>query len=281
MRKTTVSCWAAGLILAGSMVGMLAGEARAADPAGGVGKELQGITKPSGDVTPAFVRPGLVQDVTVKKGDRVSAGQVIARLEDKAEQAELALAKEQAESTAEVEAEQKVLDKDKVDLEQFQTHGGSPSEILDKQLAVEVDKARVVLANEKQKQAGLSYDKTKAELERMKVVSPIDGVVEDILLKQGEAADSGSMKLMRIVQVDPLWVEVPVPILPARTVKLGDEARITFSDKTVRSGKVVNIASVADPASETMTIRIEVPNPDRLSAGEFVVVNFVSGVAAR
>ncbi len=76
------------------------------------------------------------------------------------------------------------------------------------------------------------------------------------------------MKVIRIVKLDPLWLDVPVAFGQAEELKLGDEARITLSNHEVRTGHVIHVAAVAESASETLLVRVEMSNPNQRKAGE-------------
>ncbi len=79
---------------------------------------------------------------------------------------------------------------------------------------------------------------------------------------------------MRIVQTDPLWVDASIPLMQAALIKPGALLDVTFyppDPNTVR-GRVIFVAAVADAASNTLNVRIEVPNPSKRPAGEHVQV---------
>ena len=67
----------------------------------------------------------------------------------------------------------------------------------------------------------------------------------------------------------------------ARTLKLGGPATAEFpnTDGKRVDGKIVFLAAVADAASETRLVRVEVANPSDRPAGERVRVRF-SGAQA-
>ena len=98
------------------------------------------------------------------------------------------------------------------------------------------------------------------------------------MVREGEAAKELE-KILRIVQIDPLWVNVPVPTGQARErLKVDQGAHVVFAneDDSVETlqGKIINIGSVADAASDTLNVRVEVSNPSRRPAGEHVTVIF-------
>lgn len=144
-------------------------------------------------------------------------------------------------------------------------------DVLIKQLTLELSKFE-------QAQAKRKYEETALEVDRMKLRSPIDGRVEKITVKEGEAVQALE-KIVRVVQIDPLWIDVPASLAVAREkLKEGQPAKVFFvnQDGTTREveGRIDRISVVADSASDTLNVRVEVPNPDRRPAGEHVTVSF-------
>src|SRR4051812_47024253 len=94
------------MILAGLL--LCATSAFSADPMPGT--EIQGITKPSQDVTISFTRPGRVAELLVKEGDTVKSNQLVAKQDATEEQAAYDLAEAQAKDTTRTLAQVKVRD---------------------------------------------------------------------------------------------------------------------------------------------------------------------------
>jgi outer membrane protein OmpA-like peptidoglycan-associated protein len=83
-----------------------------------------------------------------------------------------------------------------------------------------------------------------------------------------------------VVKIDPLWIDVPVPLAQAKQLALGQGVSITFpGGGTAKSskGRIIHVSSVADAASDTLRVRIEVANPVGRPAGERVSVKFLEG----
>jgi RND family efflux transporter MFP subunit len=234
----------------------------------------QAVTKPSKDITLSFVRPGRVDKVLVGKGDQVKAGELVAKLDDSEELAALAIDKLMSEDTTEIEAEESVLKQDIIDNDRIQKTPSAQSEKDRAALEIMIAQARIKIAQNKLEQAKLKYQQSLIAVEKLKVTAPISGVIAEEFLKAGESAEGGNMKVMRVVQLDPLWVEVPVPITQARQIKKSDPARVTFDDGKMLSGKVDVVSPVGDSASETLLIRVEVSNPEKIPSGENVFVSF-------
>jgi len=245
-------------------------------------RAIRPFTRPSEDVALAFVRPGLVAKVHVKEGDYVKAGQPLIQLDDQAERKQLAQYKAEADdkiriAAAEAELKQAKVDLDKME-EAYYAGAATPLEYQHAQLDVVIKELTLDLARFQKKQSRLKYEEARAQVDRMRMVSPIDGRVETIAVKKGEAAKELE-KILRIVKIDPLWIDVPVALSEARTkLKEGQAAGVDFDDGQGKvltvEGKIIRIAAVADAASRTLSVRVEAPNPSQRPAGEYVTVRF-------
>jgi RND family efflux transporter MFP subunit len=238
-------------------------------------KGFQAITKPSKDVTISFVHPGRVIKVLAAKGDEVKEGQLLAQQDDAEEQAAKESDRLAAESDIEIKAEEAIRDQKAKDVEKYQKFG-STFEYENAVLELKIEEAKIEVAKLHHDQAKAKFKQSSVLVEKFAILSPISGVVSEEFLKAGESAEGGNTKLVRIVQLDPLWVEVPVPMTVARKLNKGDAAAVTFADGKDRSGKVAVISPTGDAPSGTILVRLEVPNPQKISSGENVFVNFPS-----
>lgn len=234
---------------------------------------IKAITKPSKDVVVSFLRPGRIVEVLAAKGDKVQAGQLIARLDDSEEQAVWAQDKLAADSVIEIEAEKAIAAQKAKDVEKYHSYG-STFEYENAVLELEIEKAKIKVAELHHEQAIAKFKQTTIMVEKLKVLSPVSGIVAEEFLKAGESADGGNMKLVRIVQLDPLWVEVNVPRTRALQLNKGDSATVTFSDGKNHAGKVAVVSPTGDSASMGILVRLEVSNPENTPAGDKVLVTF-------
>lgn len=124
-------------------------------------------------------------------------------------------------------------------------------------------------------QAKRKYQEAIMAVDRMALKSPIDGRIEEIHVETGESVNTLA-EVVRIVQIDPLWVDVHVPIAEANVLSYGKAASVGFPDPNGASieGKIIYIAAVANAASGTLKVRIKVPNKSNRPAGEHVEVTF-------
>jgi RND family efflux transporter MFP subunit len=240
--------------------------------------DVEAITKPSQDVTLSFVHPGLVAQVSVKEGDQVKKDDVVVKQDDRSELALLDQAKAQAEDNTRVEAQKATLDQKKVDAAKFEAafkNGSATSfEVDHAKLDVTIADLSLKLAVVEHAQDQRKYEEAKIHVDEALIRTPISGLVEQTLVKAGESVEQQT-KVIRIVNIDPLWVEVAVPLEVSRTLKEGMEAQVKFNDgKDLQKGKITHVAAVADAASDTRMVRVEVPNGANRPAGERVRVDF-------
>jgi len=201
---------------------------------------IAAITLPSADVTLSFIQPGLISKVLIKEGDKVKAGQML--IQQDLEAAEASLAQK------------------KVDLKRLEWAAGRGSAT-----DLEVEHSR------------LDVKVAQIVVDRMCLKSPIEGTIDKVEVEVGEAID-GLADTVRVVKTDPLWVDVPVPLAQGRTLKPGQSAEVKFPgfEKNISRAKIIYVSTVADAASSTLRVRIEVPNKLNRPAGEHVSITFLA-----
>jgi len=252
--------------------------------AGSLAEGIEAISKASEDITLSFVRPGRVATVLVKEGDSVRAGQVLMEQDNEEAAKLLEKLRAQAENTTGVELY-------KAQLAQKEIEARRQEDLFKKgaTTGTQVERAKVdALTIQKyleqsmfeREQSRLEYEQALVTFDRMRLKSPVDGRVEQLLVHAGEGAD-GLQKVVRVVKTDPLWIDVPVPLAAARDVSAGAKAAVEFpagvawdAARATVEGRVIFVATVADAASDTVTVRVEVPNTTLRPAGEHVRVTF-------
>lgn len=246
------------------------------------GGEIEAVTKPSKDVTLSFVRPGRIAKILVKDGQDVKAGQVLAQQDDAAEQVQLAQLKAQAEDITRIKAAEAQLAQKKVELKKLewaaQRKAVTELEVEQARLGVLISELSLALTRFQRAQDNRKYQEAKIQVARMRLTSPIAGKVEAVRVEAGESVNALA-EVVRVVDIDPLWIEVPVPLKQAKSLKRGRPVRIGHGDgdngdKNAAMGRIIHIASVADAASDTLNVRVELANPSGRPAGERVHVSF-------
>jgi len=248
-----------------------------------VAEPIQHFTRPSDLRQLSFTRPGRIAEVPVKEGDTVKAGDVLMKQDDSIEQKERETLEMLAEDDTRIEFAKLALAKAEVDLEATQfassKEGVSPWELREAELEVKLKAASLSIAELEKRQAQADLARMEIRLKQMQLVSPMDGRVERVVLREGEAADALE-KVILIVQTDPLWVDLPVPVGRTRDLRIGQKARVRYLDESDGDGRppiegvIIHKATMADSASGWLTVRVEFPNPRRRAAGQYVQVEF-------
>lgn len=228
--------------------------------------ELDCLMEPHVVVDVGTDAEGILEALAVDRGDRVREGQVLATLESGVEQAAVALARARAEATAEVQAKQVSLAYGKRREKRFQElYANNAVPELDRDEAqTEAALASLKLreALEKKRLAELELNRAVAALKRRTIRSPVSGVIVDRLAGPGESVEDQAV--LRVAQLDPLNVEVIVPVSLYGTIKEGTPA-LVMPEAPVGGNyrAVVTIVDqVIDAPSGTFGVRLELPNPN-------------------
>ena len=239
------------------------------------------ITTPSADRTLSFVQPGRIVDVNIKEGQSVKSGQVLVQQYDAVEQAKLAQLEAESQNTINIQAGEASLAQKKVDLEKLEKaaalNAATPLEVEHAKLDVTIADLSVKLAVFELEQAQRKYEEAKIQIDNMSLKSPIDGVVEKLEVEVGESVNA-LQDVIRVVQIDPLWIVTPVPLEKAKDLQYEGKTQVIFpgSGEMSIEGKIIFIGAVADAASDTLRVRVQVPNKSNRPAGEHVRVIFAT-----
>ena len=241
------------------------------------GRAVRAITKPSGDRTLYFVLAGRLSEVPFKDGDVLQAEQIVAYLDDRAERARLAQTQAKSDDLTQIKASEASLAQKKVDLKKLtkaaQMLAATELEVEHARLDVRIAELSLDLARFEHDQALRQLHESQIRIDQMRLRTPISGIVAKLHVEEGESVN-GLEEVMRVVQTDPLWVDASIPITQAALIKPGAQLDVTFyapDPNTVR-GRVIFVSPVADAASSTLTVRLEIPNPGKRPAGEHVQV---------
>ncbi len=236
------------------------------------------ITQPSYDGILSFTQPGQIADIPVRQGQSVKSGELLAQQDDEVEATRLERLKAEAQSEIRIRASKARLDQSRVDYKKLkwaaERDAASEFEVDHAKLEVTINELSLELTGFEHRQAQREYEEFRKQVSRMKLTSPIDGVVEKVFVEEGESVNALD-KVVRVVRINPLWIDVPVPMTRARELAVGGKARVVYSGgEEATEGEIIHVASVADSASETLTVRISAANPKGRPAGEHVKVSF-------
>lgn len=212
---------------------------------------------------------GLLDKVHVRRGDKVSKGQLLAALESRAETATTALALYRSEMTAPTKTAQSKIEFAKRKYERRRDmHADNfmpQQERDDAEAEMKLAEAELQQAIENKQMAKLEWQQQSSQLNLRSIRSPFDGVVVDQLLFPGEVVEPSGQKksILKLAQLDPLRVRVILPMSKFGQVRLGTQAVVTPEAPATGgyAGNVKVIDRLVDAASGTFVAFLEIVNP--------------------
>ena len=235
---------------------------------GARGASFECLIQPNQIVEVRSAVQGLIEKVHVQRGDWVKNGQVIVELESSVERSTVASAKYRAEMGGRLKAARERV-------EYATAKAGRATELRkqnfvaaqahdDAQAEMRVAEADLQDAKENQQLAKLDYLHAVDLLNLRILRSPFEGVVMDRMLNPGDLTLYGTetKPILKLAQINPLRVEVVLPIDYYRKLSIGMEADIIPERLGGRHpARVRVIDRVFDAASGTFGVRLELPNP--------------------
>jgi RND family efflux transporter MFP subunit len=218
---------------------------------------LAGRLEPSEDVTLSAQKPGQIVEIAVDKGDAVRRGQVLARLDNR---------------TWEAQRRQAEVERDEAsrELQRYRE--------LDRAGAVSTSDYERVANRLERAEATLSW--SAANVDQCRIVSPVDGRIEDRYRDAGEHAMEGG-EILRVVVTDPMKLVVDVPERDVARLRPGDALAfaVPAAAGAAVTGRVSFVASAADRASNTYRVEalVDAP-PAALKAGMIASARIVRGL---
>lgn len=209
--------------------------------------------------------PGILSRINVDRSDFVEAGEVIAELESGVESASLELARARAALTAEVDLRQVNAAfgqrQKKRTKNLFQRKAISTNDMDERETEARLSQLQLRQARDNQDLAMLERLRAEEILKRRTIKSPIAGVVMERFKVVGEYVED--QPVARVAQIDPLHVEVIVPIEKLGMIRDGMHAEVWSEAVQGKRWQAVveQVDRVADVASGTYGARLTLPNP--------------------
>ncbi len=194
-------------------------------------------------VKEAFISPqvnGQITAIYVQEGDRVNKGQILARLD--------------------TEVTDNTIQEVKTSLELARIVFKKQKELWDQNIGSELDylNAKNGVESLESKLKTLKAQKAMAEL-----IAPINGIVDNILLKVGELASPGR-QFMQVVSLTDLYIKADVSEIYLSKIKKGDTVEVTFPTyPDIKMGvPIARLGNIINPQNRTFIVEVKIKNPD-------------------
>ena len=205
-------------------------------------KSLDCLLEPSLEVKLGSPVDGVIADIRVDRGATVRRGQPLVLLNSQLEAAAVESARGKAE---------------------FARRKSERNDELYKEQLISVQE-RDQLETEA-KLAELELREREAALRQRTITSPIDGIVVDRLMAPGDQISRAVGPILRLMRIDPVYVEVVAPASLFGKVRVGATAQVMvdgLARQKPYTAKVSVIDRVIDAASATFRVRLELRNAD-------------------
>ncbi|MGJ8548907.1 efflux RND transporter periplasmic adaptor subunit [Winogradskyella wichelsiae] len=203
--------------------------------------ELQGnvTTKNLLTITPEY--NGILTNVYVIEGQKVTKGQTLAKIDDGGLSQQLAQLKIQAELAKTTYERQQRL---------WEQNIGSEIQFLQSKSTYQSQQEAVNQLNQ--------------QIAKTTVRAPFSGTIDDIITEQGSVVAAGQSPLMRIVNLDNMYIETEVPERYVSEVTKGKSVSVNIPvlGKTIDT-KIRQAGDFINPANRTFKIEVEIPNKDK------------------
>ncbi len=203
--------------------------------------EIQGnvTTKNLIVITPEY--NGILTNVYVKEGQKVTTGQTLARIDDGGLSQQLAQLQIQADLAKTTYERQKRL--------------------WDQNIGSEIQFLQAKSTSEAQAKA---VSQLQQQITKTVVKAPFSGTIDDIITEQGNVVAAGQSQLMRIINLDDMYIETDVPESYITNVTKGKNVEVEFPvlGKTIHT-KIRQVADFINPANRTFKVEVAVPNTDK------------------
>jgi RND family efflux transporter MFP subunit len=212
---------------------------------------------------------GVIESIAVERGTLLNKGDEIARLASGPERAAVDLARSRAGMEGELKSAQTRVElaekKWKRAEELLKKNFVSANARDEAESEYRLAKEQLRVARENRRLAQLEVKRAEEVLAQRTIRSPVKGVVVDVVLRPGELATSNQKDpIVRVLEIDPLNVELILPVSAFGKIQVGERAQVTLEPPVggTYTAKVEVVDRTVDAASGTFGVRLQLPNPE-------------------
>jgi multidrug efflux pump subunit AcrA (membrane-fusion protein) len=199
---------------------------------------FDGFTQPKHEIMLASDEAGRIASIDVVVGQQVSAGQIVARLENAVQAASLRTAQVQVDMVGEKNAARVELELNELRAEKLRSLAAKnmarPDELRRAEADLKIARARVASMEEQHQLRLAEWERAKVLLDRRLVKAPMNGIVSELFLSPGESVSPSTPSVMEILVVDQLIAIFDVPVQDTFQLQIGHPVRVRLQSGTVQ-----------------------------------------------
>ncbi|MHC4447574.1 MAG: efflux RND transporter periplasmic adaptor subunit [Planctomycetota bacterium] len=237
---------------------------------------FRGFVMPSRQVELAAPIEEILWSVAVEESDRVEAGQVLAKMDDRLQQVVVEAARVRAESTADLERAKLDIEDANLTLERitaaFERSAANELEVRRAQIALGRANAAHAAAIDNKALAEVNLRLEEERLERYLIRAPFDGTVIDVIAELGAMLTDTDDVLM-LADIDTLEAQLNLPIELFGSLKVGERYVLVANDPVndELAWRLKTINPIIDTASRTFRCVFSLDNPGAVLPAGFTV----------
>ncbi|POY36375.1 efflux RND transporter periplasmic adaptor subunit [Solitalea longa] len=214
--------------------------------------DIQGKIEAIENVNVSAQMPGTITNLYVTEGQAVKKGQVLAQLNNAVLLSQVEVIKTNLELANTVYSRQKALWDQKIGTEIQYLQAQANKEGLERQLATMKD-----------------------QIDLSKIKSPINGTIDAVFAKLGDAASPG-VPAFRVVNASNLKARATVAESYAASIKAGDQVKVLLPDLNKEvDAKVTFVSRSIDPLTRSFTVEAKLPSEASYRANMVAVLKIV------
>lgn len=200
--------------------------------------ELQGNVETKKNIVLYPEMSGILTRIYVAQGQKVTKGQLLARIDDGGLSQQLSQVEVQAQLAKTTFDRQKRLWEQKI---------GSEIQFLEAKTNFETQQNVV--------------SQIKRQLAKTTINAPFSGVIDDIITEQGSVVSPGQTPVIRIVNLDDMYIETEVPERYISSITVGKDVEVFFPvlNKTITT-KIRQVGNYINPNNRSFMVEVGVPS---------------------
>lgn len=226
-----------------------------------------GVTEPQEQIELSFPESGVIRALDIEEGDPVSEDQILAQLDCRVLESQLAIARIRSDSPAGVQSATATVDMRKQRLDQLEklaaSQNANADELARARAEHEIARADLQLAHEAVAEHRLEAEQIEAQIEQRTLRAPFDGIVVRIHQEKAASVSPNTGPVITLVKLDQLELVVHLDHRQLDGLTTGQTVEVSAVDREVTgTGKIAYISPVVDPSSGTSRLRISLPNEE-------------------
>ncbi|MEP5761789.1 MAG: efflux RND transporter periplasmic adaptor subunit [Litoreibacter sp.] len=240
-------------------------------------QSVSAILEPAEMVEIRSAVAGRIETISVTDGASVSRNDLLAQMDASVQKARVALSQIVAQATGAVEkADIEIAQAEQLHnrlTNAYKNGAAKKWEVTRAEHALALTKADKLVALEQISRNAGQLELERATLNEFQMLAPFDGVVLQVHVTAGEIIETDEV-LMELGDLSRLSASAFVPFDWVTALEVDKTVQVDLDNGGALDAKIVTIDPRMDPASQSVRVEFEVPNPDfALFAGMTIVLD--------